>query len=311
MARGRAALDHRAPLRRHPDPRRAEVVPVPHCSRRDRAAVVVPQDPADKTRFVFVQPRIERPVPKPPDRAEPRISTVWRARASARRSRPTRCRSRAATLPSGSRSSRARWRAAAGPTPIRRRDARREHAARAEHAAGCPSRHRRCSCRQRGHRRRRTARAGDRRQAADRSATRCATCSATCRTRPSTTRAARRAVRPGDSVRHQGRRVRPVDSPLHRAGEAQLVHPLRGDVDEGARRDHVQRAQGRIDHRPDGGRAVGGRRVQQRGVRRAARDPTRRSRCRPSIRPTRRSSPSRSSTTKPRPSDPRASSSVS
>jgi TonB family protein len=35
-----------------------------------RVAVVVPQEPPDKTRFVFVQPRIERPVPKPPDRAD-------------------------------------------------------------------------------------------------------------------------------------------------------------------------------------------------------------------------------------------------
>jgi hypothetical protein len=52
------------------------------------------------------------------------------------------------------------------------------------------------------------------------------------RTRRSTTRAAA-AVRPGDSVRHQGRRVRPVDPALHRAGQAQLAHPVRGDVDEG------------------------------------------------------------------------------
>ena len=48
----------------------------------------------------------------------------------------------------------------------------------------------------------------------------------------------RRPVRAGDPVRHQGRRVRAVDPPLHRAGQAQLVHPLRGDVDEGARRHH-------------------------------------------------------------------------
>jgi TonB family protein len=33
-------------------------------------AMVVPAEPAEKTRFVFVQPRVERPVPKPPDRGE-------------------------------------------------------------------------------------------------------------------------------------------------------------------------------------------------------------------------------------------------
>jgi len=53
-----------------------------------RAAVVVPQDPADKTRFVFVQPRIERPVPKPPDRAD--ASDLDRmARARERAQKPT------------------------------------------------------------------------------------------------------------------------------------------------------------------------------------------------------------------------------
>ena len=52
------------------------------------AAVVVPQDPADKTRFVFVQPRIERPVPKPPDRAD--ASDLDRmARARERAKQPT------------------------------------------------------------------------------------------------------------------------------------------------------------------------------------------------------------------------------
>ena len=53
-----------------------------------RAAVVVAQDPADKTRFVFVQPRIERPVPKPPDRAD--ASDLDRmARARERAQKPT------------------------------------------------------------------------------------------------------------------------------------------------------------------------------------------------------------------------------
>jgi hypothetical protein len=40
-----------------------------------------------------------------------------------------------------------------------------------------------------------------------------------------------------------------VDPPVHRAGEAQLVHSLRRDVPEGARRHHLQRAQGRVDQR--------------------------------------------------------------
>ena len=74
----------------------------------------------------------------------------------------------------------------------------------------------------------RTAAAVD---AADRSATRCGICSATCSADRSTIRRAAAAVRAGDSVRHQGRRVRSVDPPLHRAGQAQLVHPVRGDVD--------------------------------------------------------------------------------
>jgi TonB family protein len=53
-----------------------------------RAAVVVPQEPPEKTRFVFVQPRIERPVPKPPDRAD--SSDLDRmARARERAQQPT------------------------------------------------------------------------------------------------------------------------------------------------------------------------------------------------------------------------------
>ena len=77
-----------------------------------------------------------------------------------------------------------------------------------------------------------------------RSATRCETCSATWTPSSSTTR--RAAVSSGpNSVRHQGRRVRAVGPALHRPGEAQLADDsLRGDVDEGPRRHHVQRAQG-------------------------------------------------------------------
>jgi hypothetical protein len=40
-----------------------------------------------------------------------------------------------------------------------------------------------------------------------------------------------------------------MDSTIHRAGQAELVRTVRGDVDEGARRHHVQRAQGRRDYR--------------------------------------------------------------
>ena len=54
---------------------------------RPRAVLVQPP-PADKTRFVFVQPRLERPVPKAPDRAE--ASDLDRmARARERAERPT------------------------------------------------------------------------------------------------------------------------------------------------------------------------------------------------------------------------------
>ena len=50
--------------------------------------VVVRQQPSEPTRFVFVQPRLERPVPKAPDRAEP--SDLDRAAASPEKApRPT------------------------------------------------------------------------------------------------------------------------------------------------------------------------------------------------------------------------------
>jgi TonB family protein len=53
---------------------------------RPRAVVQLP--PQDKTRFVFVQPRVERPVPKAPDRAE--ASDLDRmARSRERAERPT------------------------------------------------------------------------------------------------------------------------------------------------------------------------------------------------------------------------------
>ena len=53
-----------------------------------RRAVVVPAQPHEQTRFVFVQPRLERPVPKPPDRAE--LSDLDRqARSLQRSEKPT------------------------------------------------------------------------------------------------------------------------------------------------------------------------------------------------------------------------------
>ena len=89
-----------------------------------------------------------------------------------------------------------------------------------------------------------------------------------------------------------------MDPPLHRAGEAQLADSVRGDVDEGARRHHVQRAQGRHDHRSHGRRPVARSTRSTTPPTARWRRRTRRSRCRRSIPPTRRSSPSRSSTTK-------------
>ena len=53
-----------------------------------RRAVVVPAPPQEQTRFVFVQPRLERPVPKPPDRAEP-SDLDRQARSPQRTERPT------------------------------------------------------------------------------------------------------------------------------------------------------------------------------------------------------------------------------
>jgi len=51
-------------------------------------AVAVPKPPSEPTRFVFVQPRIERPVPRPPDRAEP-SDLDRQARSPQRVERPT------------------------------------------------------------------------------------------------------------------------------------------------------------------------------------------------------------------------------
>jgi TonB family protein len=53
-----------------------------------RRAVVVPKPPTEQTRFVFVQPRLERPVPKPPDRADS-SDRDRQARSPQRVERPT------------------------------------------------------------------------------------------------------------------------------------------------------------------------------------------------------------------------------
>ena len=71
-----------------------------------------------------------------------------------------------------------------------------------------------------------------------------------------------------DPVRFQGRRVRAVDSPLYRPGQAQLVRAVRRHVAQGARRHHVQRAQERRAHRPHRDRPIVGGLVQQRRLQR-------------------------------------------
>ena len=199
---------------------------------------------------MFVQPRVERPAPKPPDRARAvrldRMAAIARARAEADNPLPF---SRGNTPGARRRAAERRPRAAgaaarSGRRPAERRDAAATDAEAARVAVGAAD----AAAAAAGAAERRQRALGDRRRIARR-----------CAAQPAALRAERvvrqpgrrrRAVRPGDSVRHQGRRVRAVDPPLHRAGEAQLVHPLRGDVDEGARRHHVQRAQGRLDHRP-------------------------------------------------------------
>ena len=105
----------------------------------------------------------------------------------------------------------------------------------------------------------------------------------------------------GHPVRHEGRRVRPVDAAVHRAGQAQLVHPVRGDVAARPRVGDVQRPQGRLDHRTSGRRARPASRRSTTRRSTPSRRRTRRSRCRPSTRRTGRSSPSRSTTTRRRP----------
>jgi hypothetical protein len=85
------------------------------------------QQARDQTRFVFVQPRVERPVPAPPPIAEPSDRDRLARTPSGRRSRPIRCRFRAAIRRSAStnRTGRARSREGRARSPIRRRAAAR------------------------------------------------------------------------------------------------------------------------------------------------------------------------------------------
>ena len=146
------------------------------------------------------------------------------------------------------------------------------------------TRSRRCSCRRRSRARRRTARTAAPRRRADRSATRCATCSATCSARRSTTQGGG-GGQFGPEIQFDTKGVE--FGPWIRRFIAQVKRnwfiPVRGDVDEGARRRSVQRAQGRLDHRSarSSGRARSTRSTTPRSARCPASNPTRR--CRRSI----------------------------
>ncbi len=131
---------------------------------------------------MFVQPRLDLPAPRPPDRGEPSDRIAWRARRSARRSPRTRCRSRAATRRSASSEPPQAAARGQGPAPdppagqrrprrSRSRDAQPPQAAGFAVGAAAADRTRPPT---------RTARTVGRRRSGGRSATRSATCSATC-----------------------------------------------------------------------------------------------------------------------------------
>ena len=222
--------------------------------------------------FVMVAPRVERPVPKPPERALP--SDLDRAAASPERAqKPENMRAvlarqhararRRAAAPGGARAGAA---AGSGRRPADREPAAGSDAENARVAVGAADAVQpRC--------RRRTARTGAPRRRADRSATRCATCSATRRTRRSTTRAA--AAQFGPEIQFDTKGVE--FGPWIRRFIAQVKRnwfiPYAAMSMKGHVVDHVQRAQGRIDHRP------AGRRRQRRSTRsttpRSARCPAR------------------------------------
>ena len=237
-------------LRRHRDPARAAVVPGRPDECAGAAGRARRRASARARRFVFVQPSVDLKALKPPDRAEPSDQD---REARSRRTREATDQSAAVLARQHARTRRADGqggaREAAGPTPdrrpasrLRRSPSRRRR--RRENQPPLPEAHRPCSFPTQ------PASAAKRRE---RSATSVGRLARRRAAQPAALRAARsvrepagrRRVRSGDSVRYQGRRVRPLDPPLHRAGQAQLADSVRGDVDERARRRHLQRPQGR------------------------------------------------------------------
>ena len=274
LARGRAAVGHRriwslvililvgpASAVHEGDARRGGS----RHSKRQRQKELERQQRESRT-FVFVQPRVDirrrsrRRAPTSP------TSIVGRARPSARPSRRIRCRSRAGNSPSGSRPSPPSRRSA--PQPRRRQpqpaQPQPDRAARADAARGADRHADARADPPKQPQAQQPARGRDRRRDPQRPEVRAA------RSVPEP--AGRRAagIRAVDSVRHQGRRVRAVAAPLHRADPPQLVHPVRRDVDARPRRADVQRPQGRSHHRRAGPAAVADRRLQPLG---AQRDP--------------------------------------
>ena len=291
VARGRPAVDHRPPGAGHPgccccrswfpvDRERG-------ARARARARRAAAQQQRQPTRFVFVQPRVDREgADAAAERAEASDQGSPARTARAAESRPTRCRSRAATRRSGSSSCERRRRAGEDPSPIRRPASRREPSIRE------PSRRRRrsrsldrCSCRraaaaaarERAPRQRPPAPGGSlgdalrnlQRYVADRSVRQPA--------------GRRRPFGPAIQFDTKGVEFGPWIRRFVAQVKRNWLIPVRRDVDEGARRHHVQRAQERHDHRPHGRRPVADRRVQQRRVRRAGVVESDGSRCRRSI----------------------------
>ena len=211
---------------------------------------------------------------KPPDaRRTVGPGPPGRARQSAATKPTTRCRSRAATRPSGSRASQqqvARGQGpqpdpAAGSRPARQAppDRRRTPDAAAGIAvAAAGARRRSPQSRERRERPRRRRRAA-------RSATRCGTCSATCSAISSRTPRAAAAFGPAIQFDTKGVEFGPWIRRFIAQVKRNWLIPVRGDVDEGARRRDVQRAQGRLASPTSGRRRLAGRRVQQRRLRRA------------------------------------------
>ena len=310
LARRRPAVDHRPPADRSscilvmlPD-----VFPGSDRRRRRRRSGAAGRDAraASATRSGSCSSsrapssRRKRPPQTPSCPTWTAMAHAARARAEARR---TRCRSRAATRRSASTARHAGAAEAAAEAPPSRAAGSRRPGARAAGPRPADAERAADDSVLRGlpRPRRRSAQAGDNGRGAGRrlgDALRNLQRYVPAADRSTTRRAAGSSARRSSSTPRAWSSGR--GSPLHRAGQAQLVHPVRGDVDAGARRRHVQRAQGRHDHRPRG------RRRRVRSTRSTTRRSTRsrhripRSRCRRSTRRTRRSSPSRSSTTRRR-----------